>query len=283
MQIVDVLTSAQGGAAIDNLARSFNLDPEIAETAVRALVPQLTRTMERNTLSRGGLADLLQCLGQGDRQRYLEPGASLVSTNTIEDGNSILELILGSKNMSRKMAERAARETGLQAALLKQLLPAIASLVMGGLSKEAAGPLGDLMQRMGLAGSPLPLPGEPPLQPSPSPHSGEGQPHPPAGGGSARREAPLPIPGDDLPGLNRRGGGLDDLSDILRRGRQAGPVQLPDGPSGGGTLWSIVRSILAGVLGFQSRGFLSWLVRLVVFRWGLGFLQRLLSRILTGR
>jgi hypothetical protein len=64
---------------------------------------------------------------------------------------------------------------------------------------------------------------------------------------------------------------------------------MPDGAGmpgpvpAGGTLWSIVRSVLGSVLGFESKGFLGWLVRLIVLRWGWGLLKRILTRALTGR
>ena len=296
MQILDVLTGAQDGAAAGNLARAFNIEPKAAEAALEALVPQLTRSMERNTLSNGGLADLVEMLGQGDRQRYLQPETALASDDARADGNAILEQILGSKNASRKAAERAARETGLDENLLKQLLPAVAGLVMGGVSKQTAGAFGDIFQKLGIEGSPLPLPGEPPRPRAPSVPSGDAddwRPRAPSsgGGGSIKGKNPLPIPGDDLPGLGRGGrggGGLDDLSDVIRRGgrgipgRSGGDLPVPGG-AGGGTLWSIIRSILGGVLGFESKGFLGWLVRLIVIRWGWGFLKRILTRVLTRR
>ena len=98
---------------------------------------------------------------------------------------------------------------------------------------------------------------------------------------------------------------LDDLSDILRRGGRGFPggggIELPRGPGGsieipggggrpidipggaGGSLWGIIRSILGSVLGFQNKGFLSWVIRYFVVKWGWGLLKRILGRVLTGR
>ena len=68
MQIMDILGGPQSGAAAANLARAFNIEPKAAEAALGALVPALGDRIERNTLSRGGLADLVSMLGQGDRR-----------------------------------------------------------------------------------------------------------------------------------------------------------------------------------------------------------------------
>lgn len=298
MQITDILASAQGGALARNLARQFDIEPEEAEAAIGALLPRLTDRMERNTLSRGGLADLVSMLGAGDRSRYLEDPNVLGAPELVADGNRILEMTLGSKDTSRKVAARAARETGLSDTLLRQLLPVVAAVTMSGLAKGAGGALGEVMKQLG--GSPLPLPGEARSGGSTgdyAPRTAPSRPSLPQG------KSPLPIPGDDLPGLGRRSGGgynpLDDLSDILRRGGRGGGIELPrtqrpriDIPDGGGTrieiptgggLWGIIRSILGSVLGFESKGFLGWLIRLIVLKWGVGFLKRILTRMLRGR
>ncbi len=41
--------------------------------------------------------------------------------------------------MSRHVAKRAAKETGLGASLLKKMLPVVATMVMGGLGKKLLG------------------------------------------------------------------------------------------------------------------------------------------------
>ena len=124
MQIMDILTGAQGGAAVANIARAFNMQPAAAEAALGAITSGLTQRLERTTLSRGGLADLLATLGQGNRERYLDSAAAstLGSDAMRADGNAVLEQILGSKNESRKLAERASRETNVGEDVIKPTL-----------------------------------------------------------------------------------------------------------------------------------------------------------------
>ncbi len=306
MQILDIL----GGAGTANLARTFNIEPKQAEAALDALVPALSDRIERNTLSRGGLADLVATLGHGDWQAYIDNPKTLGTPEMLADGNGILEQILGSKDMSRKVAQRAARDTGLSETLLKSLLPAIAAMIMGGLAKGTGGALGEILTKLGGAGE-NPLPGESPFGGA----SGPSRDYAPASPRTAaprpslpRGQSPLPIPGDDLPGLGRGRGGmsggrnpLDDLSDIIRRGGRGGGIELPRSPGGieipgggggrpidlpsgaDGSLWNIIRSILGSVLGFEGKGFFGWLIRLIVLKWGVGILKRVLGRVLTGR
>ena len=67
-----------------------------------------------------------------------------------------------------------------------------------------------------------------------------------------------------------------DLSDVIRRGGSA-----PE--AGGGALWKIVRGALGGALGFQSRGILGWLFRMVVMRFGWNILRTVLRRMFMAR
>ena len=91
------------------------------------------------------------------------------------------------------------------------------------------------------------------------------------GGGS-----PLPIPGDVIPGINGPANNpYGNLPDVIRRG--GGPAV------DGGSLGDVIRNTIGSSLGFQSKGFLGWVIRLIVLRWGWGFVRSILGRVLTGR
>ena len=53
-------------------------------------------------------------------------------------GNNVLGQLFGSKEVSNAVAAQAAATTGVGQAILKQMLPVIAAMVMGGLSKSAS-------------------------------------------------------------------------------------------------------------------------------------------------
>ena len=123
---------------MSQLASQFGLNEDQAASAVQTLIPALAGGLQRN-ISQGGLEDLLDALTKGQHQRYLEDPSTLNSDAATDDGNGILGHILGSKDMSRQVAAQASTRTGISESILKQMLPAVASLAMGALSKHSAG------------------------------------------------------------------------------------------------------------------------------------------------
>ncbi len=368
MQVFDLVEQAQSGHAMANLAATFGIGEDEARAATRAVVSELGFAIERNTLSRGGLADLVHAIGQGHHDHILEDPDTWRDPRVTADGSAIVANILGSEGKSRVLAARAARASGLGEGLIQMLLPIIAQLLMGALSKYAKGGLGDILSRLPIpGGSPrqppdtradfdtggrmgerggfdlpqveLPTGGGYPMPPMPDDPTGDprssrhgsggrggyqmpwpgGSPTPnrdpegdgegnrrwgreaprsgrgggggfdlpqvdlPSGGGypmppmppspdgatpsteGSRNRSPFPLPG---PGQTDNPYG--DLSDILRRG---GRVPTGDGSNGG--LWGVVRRVLGNALGFGQRGWIGWIVQLIVMRWGWRILQRL--------
>ena len=128
---------AAGGGVVKQVAQQFGIDDNQAQSAISALLPALTNGMRNN--NSGGVEGLLGALMNGNHQQYVDDPSSLASEETTLDGNSILGHVLGSKDNSRAVAAQAAQETGLDSSLLKQMLPVIATLAMGALSKHLAG------------------------------------------------------------------------------------------------------------------------------------------------
>jgi len=137
MNILDAITNAQNGAAVQQLGRQFGLQPEQTQSALSALIPALTSGLQQNMTREGGLASLATALTSGNHQRYLENPEVLASDASIADGNGILGHLLGSKDVSRQVAQQAAGSTGIDAGVLKQMLPLVAALAMGGLARHA--------------------------------------------------------------------------------------------------------------------------------------------------
>jgi hypothetical protein len=424
--ITDVLRSAQGGAAIGNLAKAYGISPAEAQAVVEAVIPKLSETLERNTLSRGGLADLVNALGHGHHEAYVDDPRMISNPEAREDGNAILGHILGTKDKSRAIADKASATSGVSSDIIKSMLPVIAGMMMGGLSKQVKSSFGDILGRVGSvppAGSgrggvflpkqPLPRGAPPPDADQPTDMQtggtgGWGQDNrddgnvrsKPGGGlelpgnipdysdpgrgqsGQGRSGGgPLPIPGNRVPGMPGNGENpYGDLAEILRRGlglpggsggpiiiplpgggsfpfpfpggeqgggqsrgQQRAPmpeagggggfpwpqgggqqgggglpmpggngggggfpwpqgggqtggqgsplpmpgggggrIELPGGQVGGGMLWNIIRTILGSALGFQSKGMMSWLIRMVVMKYGWTILRTILGRGMMG-
>jgi hypothetical protein len=61
----------------------------------------------------------------------------LTDPATTSDGNAILGHVFGSKDVSRQVASRASERTGIDPSILKKMLPLVAAMVMGGLSRKS--------------------------------------------------------------------------------------------------------------------------------------------------
>ena len=223
MNIVDILAQAQGGQGLESLGRQFGLDDAQTRAAVEALAPVVAAGVSRNASTGGGLADLIGAVLQGKHARYADDASATQFDAVAEDGNAILGHIFGSKDVSRGVALQAAGSSGIGAAILKKMLPVIASMVMGVLAKKmfggsaragtsSGGGLGDILGDI-------------------------------LGGGQGRAQQ------QQAPG----GGGLGDiLKDILGGGAAQAPAPRQQAPGGGG-IEDILKDILGGGAGGQAR------------------------------
>jgi hypothetical protein len=137
MNILEAVLNAQNGGAAREAGRAVGLSQEQTASALSALIPQLAAGLHRNASQPGGLDALLSALGAGRHSQYVDDVARLGRAETVVDGNAILGHILGSKDVSRAVASRAASQTGLDAGILKKLLPLAATMVMGSLAKRS--------------------------------------------------------------------------------------------------------------------------------------------------
>jgi hypothetical protein len=79
-------------------------------------------------------------LSGGQHQRYVDDVGTLEQADTIADGNGILGHIFGSKDVSRQVATQAAAQTGIGEGVLKAMLPVVAAMMMGAMSKRLGQP-----------------------------------------------------------------------------------------------------------------------------------------------
>lgn len=139
MDLLSMLLNASGGQGIRQLAQNFSLNEEQTTSAVSSLLPALGQGLARNATSPGGLESLMGALASGGHGRYMDNPETLSSEDTIQVGNGILGHILGSKDVSRQVAGNAAAQTGIGVDVLKKMLPVVAAMVMGALSKQTTG------------------------------------------------------------------------------------------------------------------------------------------------
>ena len=137
MNILEMMLSAGNGGAVSEVGRQFGLDERQVQNVMGQLVPALSGGIKRNLSQPQGLDDLMGALQRQDHERYLDQPDLLARDETRADGNAILGHIFGSTEVSREVAERTARTTGVDSTLLKKMLPVVAALVMGSLNKGA--------------------------------------------------------------------------------------------------------------------------------------------------
>lgn len=140
MNMFDMIQGAAGGGVMKQIASQFGLDESQAQGAVKALLPAISGGLKRNATQPEGLQGLIGALQKGSHDRYLDNPAELTSQTAVQEGNGILGHLLGSKDMSRQVAGQAAQKTGLDAGLMRKMLPMVAAMAMGSLSKQAKQP-----------------------------------------------------------------------------------------------------------------------------------------------
>jgi hypothetical protein len=138
MNLFDTILGAAGGAPVRGLAQNFGIEESQASSALKFLLPALSSGLKNNVASPGGIESLLGALAGGGHQQYLDNPAALGQAATTQDGNAILGHVFGSKDVSRKVASQASSQTGLPVDMLKKMLPIVATMAMGALSKNTA-------------------------------------------------------------------------------------------------------------------------------------------------
>ncbi len=136
--LFDILSSAQNGQGLAGLGQKLGLNEQQMTDLARQVLPAFSSGFKRNVQSEGGAESLAKALETGHHQRYYEETASLNEAQTRKEGEAILGHVFGDKSVSRSVAARAEGNTGISSALIKQALPYLATMIMGGLSRQAS-------------------------------------------------------------------------------------------------------------------------------------------------
>ena len=142
----DMLNQAQNGAAMENLSRQFGLHPDQTRKAVEALMPAFQEGMRRQAQSMDAMQGFFNQMGSGGYERFFDDPKATETEEVRQSGNDILGQLFGSKDVSRAVADQAATMTGIGTELMKQMLPVIASMMMGGLARQGSGASNPMQQ-----------------------------------------------------------------------------------------------------------------------------------------
>ena len=136
MNLTDILAQAGGLQAI---ARDLGLNEQQAMAGAEALLPAILGGMKKQAQAQpAGLQGLGGLLGQLGGGGLLDHVLSPQPTDPSQ-GKDVLGQIFGSKDVSRAVADRAASQSGLDAGVLRKMLPLLAMLVTGFMARQAQG------------------------------------------------------------------------------------------------------------------------------------------------
>ena len=165
--LYQILTGAQGGQALDNLAERFGLTHEQADSAVKALIPALSTAFMTKAMHPGGMQDIAGAMTDDQhKQAYADPDTA-AAPETQAKGGTVASNIFGNDAMVQTVVREASRYTGIPEGTLQQMLPVIISMVLGGvatamhnqgmggwLGQIANSGLGNIFGQAGTAGAP---------------------------------------------------------------------------------------------------------------------------------
>jgi hypothetical protein len=249
MNLYEMLASAQNGDNLQALGAQYGLTPAQTLAAVDALMPAFSQGLRRTTSDPNGFGALMQALASGGHGQYAQDPRQAFTPQGLADGNGILGHLFGSKELSRAVAQQASAVTGVDAATLRQMLPALAAMVMGGMFQQTAGQpqaaqaggfgagdgniLGDIIKEMMKQGGQT-------QQRAPQP-----------------RQAPQPDAGDNPLGQILKdvfGGGASQQEQPRTRQRMPQPDAGQDSLPSGNPLEQILKDMLGGGQARQPQG-----------------------------
>lgn len=139
LPLFDMMLKAQNGAAMDAMAKQFNLAQEQAAQAMAALMPAFSSGLKRTATNPYDFGALMNTMMSGSYAKYFEDLGKTFTPQGVADGNAVLEKLFGSPEVSRAIAAQAAQLTGVGQEVIKKMMPAMADTLMGGMFKQATG------------------------------------------------------------------------------------------------------------------------------------------------
>lgn len=146
--LADILSQAQNNPGFDTFARQFGMAPDQVKAAMDALLPAFSVGLNRTAQSPVDLANLFGLYAaQPNVAKMFENPAGAASA-MMAAGQEAMTRIFGSNDLAQAIAAQTAAVTGMGQELMKQVMPMMAALLMGGLMQGAMNgqnPLGALI------------------------------------------------------------------------------------------------------------------------------------------
>jgi hypothetical protein len=136
MNLFEMMQSAQNGQAMQNLARQYGLSMQQTQAALDALLPAFSMGLQRQTQNPYAFGNLAQMMTATPFGQMYDSDGDGIPDRAMPLGQNVMSQLFGSKEVTNAIAAQAAATSGVGQAILKQMLPVIASILMGGLFKS---------------------------------------------------------------------------------------------------------------------------------------------------
>jgi hypothetical protein len=133
MNLNEIMQAAQGGQGINNLAAQFGLTPEQTQAAVQAAMPAFSQGLQRLGQDPNALGGVLNHIASDTHQgSFADPSQATAIGGSA--GGDVLGQIFGSPQVTSQISQRISQASGVSPQVIQDMMPVIASILMGGLS-----------------------------------------------------------------------------------------------------------------------------------------------------
>ena len=147
MDIIKLISTARQGQTVPLFGAYFNLSQTKVEAVLAYVVPMLEDALTRRMASPQGLAAILAQLASGQYQRDQNASDLFENSRILANGTGVLSLLLCNEAIIRTVSFVAAEGAQIDVALVRRMMPYIATFYMGALAKRSNEPLRQLANR----------------------------------------------------------------------------------------------------------------------------------------
>jgi hypothetical protein len=131
MTLNDIIQAAQGGQGVNNLASRFGLTPEQTQAAIQAMIPAFSMGLQKTAQDPTGLGGIIgQITNAAHQASYSDPSQTGAAATS---GGGVLGQIFGSPQVTAQLGQRVSQMSGVSPQVVQQMMPVVASMLMGGL------------------------------------------------------------------------------------------------------------------------------------------------------
>jgi hypothetical protein len=134
----EIMQSAQGGQAVSNLAKQFELPPDQAQAAINVLLPAFSVGLQNQAQNMGSLSQIIGTMMGGQHATTFDDPNAHLNQQTMSAGSNVLGQLFGPGQATSAIAQQASKATGVNTGILMAMMPVIASMLMSGIFKSAS-------------------------------------------------------------------------------------------------------------------------------------------------